>query len=183
MCRAELLRRRRARGLGAQSCGPRTVVTDLPENSPKKALLHLLHLASPALPVGAYAYSHGLEHAVEAGWVRDRDSASRWVLGILDYSLACTDVPILGRLYRAWLGRDEAAVDHWNAFLCASRESAEIAAEDRHLGRALASLLVRSGTCGAGGRIRSARPCGSFPSGRRTDSESFSPRWSGFRKP
>ena len=35
------------------------------------ALLRLCHLVSPALPVGAYAYSQGLEYAVQAGWVGD----------------------------------------------------------------------------------------------------------------
>jgi hypothetical protein len=40
------------------------------------ALLRLLQLCSPALPVGAYAYSQGLECAVERGWVRDEASAA-----------------------------------------------------------------------------------------------------------
>ena len=43
-----------------------TTITDL-------ALLRLCHLVSPALPVGAYAYSQGLEFAVHAGWVTDED--------------------------------------------------------------------------------------------------------------
>ncbi|MFL6548487.1 MAG: urease accessory protein UreF, partial [Povalibacter sp.] len=34
-------------------------------------LLHILHLASPALPIGAFHFSQGLEQAVECGWVRD----------------------------------------------------------------------------------------------------------------
>ena len=43
------------------------------------ALTRLLQLASPALPVGAYSYSQGLEAAVEAGIVHDAASAGRWI--------------------------------------------------------------------------------------------------------
>ena len=42
-------------------------------------LTALLHLASPALPVGAFSYSQGLEAAVEARHVHDEASAARWI--------------------------------------------------------------------------------------------------------
>lgn len=64
-------------------------------------LLNLLRLASPALPVGAYAYSQGLESAVELGWVRDEASLRAWLAGLLTQGLAWLDVPVLARLYRA----------------------------------------------------------------------------------
>jgi len=44
-------------------------------------LLRLLRLASPALPTGAFAYSQGLEWAVEAGLVRDAASHRRRLAG------------------------------------------------------------------------------------------------------
>jgi urease accessory protein len=105
-------------------------------------LLRLLQLTSPALPVGAYAYSQGLEHAVDAGWVHDEDSAADWIIGLLEHALAQLDAPVLVRLHAAWCASDSASVHHWNRMLQASRESAELLAEDRHLGAALSRLLA-----------------------------------------
>src|SRR5881394_3591281 len=100
------------------------------------ALLRLLQLTSPALPIGAFAYSQGLEHAVQAGWVHDEESAAAWILGLLTEALPGLDAPVLLRLIAAWnTDRDP---HHWNEFLFASRASAELRAEDQRLGSALA---------------------------------------------
>jgi urease accessory protein len=104
------------------------------------ALLRLLQLTSPALPIGAYAYSQGLEHAVHAGWVKDEDSAAAWILGLLEDALPCLEVPVLLRLHAAWHGTGD--VEAWNELLFASRGSAELRSEDQRLGSALARLLV-----------------------------------------
>lgn len=105
------------------------------------ALVRLLQLVSPALPVGAYAYSQGLEHAVEAGWVKDRRTTQDWILGVLEHNLCSLDLPVLRRLYAAWQKNDSTALEQWSRFLCASRETAELLAEDRQLGVAMARLL------------------------------------------
>jgi urease accessory protein len=107
-----------------------------------RTLLRLCHLVSPALPVGAYAYSQGLEYAVQAGWVHDEASTLEWLQGLSSSSLGTLDLPILLRLHRAWSASDRSAVRHWNAQLMAARESAELRAEERHLGRALARVLI-----------------------------------------
>lgn len=112
-------------------------------------LLRLLQLASPALPVGAYAYSQGLESAVEAGWVTDETAASEWILGLLGHTLAYLDVPLLARLHGAWRTADRSGVARWTAYLWASRDCAELRAEDRALGVALARLLADLGIDGA----------------------------------
>jgi urease accessory protein len=104
-------------------------------------MLRLWQLISPALPVGAYAYSAGLETACDAGWVADEAQTREWIAGQLGHSLAALDVPLLARLYAAWQAENAAAVDYWNSYLQASRETAELLAEDRHLGTALAKLL------------------------------------------
>jgi urease accessory protein len=106
------------------------------------ALLRLCHLVSPALPVGAYAYSQGLEYAVQAGWVRDEPTALEWLQGLARSGLGTLDLPILLRLHRAWSAPDSRAVHHWTAQLIASRETLEMRAEELHLGRALARVLV-----------------------------------------
>ena len=106
------------------------------------ALLRLCHLVSPALPVGAYAYSQGLEYAVHAGWVHDEASTLDWLSGLSQHALGTLDLPLLLRLQRAWSAGDLPAVRAWSAQLIAARETAELRAEELHLGRALARVLV-----------------------------------------
>lgn len=105
------------------------------------ALLRLLQLASPTLPVGAYAYSQGLEQAVAQGIVTDEDSARDWIAGVLQHGVGLLDAPLLMRLYGAWQANDLVALRRWNQQLYALRETAELQAEDYHLGAALARLL------------------------------------------
>ena len=105
-------------------------------------LLRLLHLASPALPIGAFHFSQGLEFAVEAGWVNDESSALEWIGGIAGASLATLDLPVLLRLQAAWSQDDAPGVRRWNAFLIACRETEELRAEDRHLGAAMLRVLA-----------------------------------------
>lgn len=104
-------------------------------------LLRLLQLASPALPVGAYAYSQGLEWAVAAGWVKDEAGLAVWLDEQLTYGLGCVDLPILARLHAAALIGDEASLQRWSRRLLAHRETRELVADDCDRGRALARLL------------------------------------------
>lgn len=109
--------------------------------SQQLAYLRLWQLISPALPVGAYAYSGGMEFAIEAGWLRTADDTEAWIYGLMQYNLGSLDVPVLQRCYTAWQRADEAALIDWSRFILAARESAELQAEDQQLGRALATLL------------------------------------------
>ena len=113
------------------------------------ALLRLFHLVSPALPVGAYAYSQGLEYAVAASWVRDEESAFEWLIGNARHSIGSLDLPLLLRLHRGWLHQDAKEVQLWNDRLIASRETQESRAEELHHGRALARILVTLDVPGA----------------------------------
>jgi urease accessory protein len=103
--------------------------------------LRLLQLASPALPVGAFAYSQGLEAAVTAGLVTDEESTADWILGLLGHTLALQELPIFARIHAAAAAGDALAVRRWNDFLFATRTTAELQAEERHLGAALARVL------------------------------------------
>lgn len=105
------------------------------------ALIRLMQLVSPALPIGAYAYSQGLEYAVSSGWVRDEKSALEWISGILGAGLSMLDLPVLIRLYGGWQRGDHTVVEDWSRFLSANRESGELVIEDNQVGRALARLL------------------------------------------
>ena len=108
---------------------------------PDLALLRLLQLASPALPIGAFAYSQGLEQATRLGWVTDEAGVADWIGGVVTELLARLDLPVLAELYAAWLAGDLGRVRALSEFLHACRESAELSAEDRHLGAALARVL------------------------------------------
>jgi len=105
-------------------------------------LVRLLQLASPALPVGAYSYSQGLESAVEAGIVYDAPSTEHWIGDVLAWSVARMEAPVLLRLYAAWRAGDDAAVARWNVLFLASREAAELRAETAQMGYSLARLLT-----------------------------------------
>ncbi|WP_110992802.1 urease accessory protein UreF [Pseudomonas sichuanensis] len=105
------------------------------------ALLRLLQLASPGLPVGGFTYSQGLEWAVEAGWVRDTASFAAWQREQLHDTLGYLDWPLLARLYRACQVGDAQAFAHWSRVLLANRETAELRLEEQQRGSALARLL------------------------------------------
>jgi urease accessory protein len=121
---------------------------DTSELLPAGPLLRFLHLCSPALPIGMFAYSQGLEAATSAGWVRDEESARLWILGLLESQLPRLDLAVLARLWYAW-GDDTSpapeGVKAWSLFLVASRPSAELQLEERHLGGALARVLAGLG--------------------------------------
>jgi len=104
-------------------------------------LMRLLQLASPALPVGAYSYSQGLERAVETGAVCDERSAAAWIDDALTLVVARFEGPILLRMLAAAAQSEPDALYALNRLLLASRESAELRAETVQMGRSLARLL------------------------------------------
>jgi urease accessory protein len=105
------------------------------------ALPQLLRLASPMLPVGAYAYSQGLEWAVEEGTITDEDSALAWIADLLRFNVGTLEAPVWRRLYRAWQEQDVEAARHWNERFVAIRETAEFRAETLQMGGALKAVL------------------------------------------
>jgi urease accessory protein len=103
--------------------------------------MRCLQLASPSLPIGAYAYSQGLEMAVELGWVSSAAQLEEWLRDQIEQSIAGVDIPLLARLYDAAARGDEAALAQWSAQLIAQRETRELRADDSDRGLALARLL------------------------------------------
>ncbi len=106
------------------------------------SLLRLCQLVSPALPIGAYHFSQGLEYAVHAEWIHDEQDTGDWILGIAHNAVGTLDLPVLIRLHAAWMNDDSVSVERWSRFLIASRETVELRAEERHMGKALAKVLV-----------------------------------------
>ena len=97
-------------------------------------LPRLLQLASPALPVGAYSYSQGLEWAIETRDVIDSHAAQRWIEDHLALVIARFEAPIYAACFAAWQREDAAEVARLNAEFIASRESAEPRAETLQVG-------------------------------------------------
>jgi urease accessory protein len=105
-------------------------------------LVALLHLASPALPIGGYSYSQGLEWMVDTGEVRDAATAQAWIGGMLDTVLAVGEAPVLVRLCELAQQGDWTAFAQLHAWFQASRETSELLAETQQMGGALAKLIV-----------------------------------------
>jgi urease accessory protein len=109
------------------------------------SLLHLLQFASPALPIGGYSYSQGLEAALEQGIVSDAASARAWIADYLAEVAARWDAPLVWRLLKAFAARDHAEVMLWTERFVASRDSAEFRAETIQMGYSLVRLLAELG--------------------------------------
>ncbi|WP_020394181.1 urease accessory protein UreF [Thiolinea disciformis] len=106
------------------------------------ALVRLLHLVSPSLPIGSFTYSQGIEWAVEAAWIKNPHDLRAWLESQLHSGMIYLDVPILQRLYHS-LGADDIIVaGAWITVLLASRETYELQLEEKNRGRALSDLLI-----------------------------------------
>ncbi|GMV58044.1 MAG: hypothetical protein AMXMBFR72_11560 [Betaproteobacteria bacterium] len=110
-----------------------------------RTLLGVLHLASPALPVGGFAYSQGLEKAIEDGVVHDTASAQRWIEDLLLLNLARFEAPLWLRAFDAFARSDPSAFAALSSELLAARETAELRAETRQMGASMLRLFPALG--------------------------------------
>lgn len=106
-----------------------------PEPGGAPPLLRLLAWLSPAFPTGAFAYSHGLEAAVEAGHVGDAGTLHDFVATVLGHGAGRSDAILLAR---AWRDPDD---EHLLALAAALRPTAELAAEQAAQGSAALRTL------------------------------------------
>lgn len=110
----------------------------------ESALYRLMIWLSPAFPVGAFTYSHGIEYAVEAGLVEDRVSLTRWVSDILLHGSGGVDATFVSVAWGAAAAHlaDELTqiAEYANAF----RGTAEMARESRAQGRAFLDAVRRA---------------------------------------
>ena len=114
--------------------------------------LSLLQLVSPALPVGAFSYSEGLEVLIQNNAICDEDALLSWLEAELLRGALRIDAAALrplSALLFAWLASsDDSArerlidLDSW---LQASREAAEVRAQQRQMGDSLFQLLAELG--------------------------------------
>lgn len=105
------------------------------------SLLRILRLASPALPIGSYGYSQGLETAIEAGIAEGPEGVERWIGDHLRLCLGRGDAAYFWRIRRAHDAGDHDAAARWDEEYLASRGSAELRAEAIQMGASLARLV------------------------------------------
>lgn len=72
-------------------------------------LLRLLTWLSPSFPVGAFAWSHGLESAIQEGLIRDRESLLLWLEDLVSIGSGWNDAVLLAAAWRAAHAEDAAA--------------------------------------------------------------------------
>jgi len=107
-------------------------------------LTALLHLASPALPVGAFSYSQGLEAAVDVRHVTDEASAAQWIAEGLDVLAAC-EAPLWLLQFADWQAGRFDAVAERDAWFLATRETRELRLETSQMGWSLNRLIQQMG--------------------------------------
>ncbi|MDC8784888.1 urease accessory protein UreF [Roseateles koreensis] len=110
------------------------------------ALLQLLWLASPALPVGGFSYSEGLEAAVAHGWVHDEASAAQYLSEQLQLSLGRGDLAVVAQALLAWDAADHARLRSLNNWVLQTRESQEFRLQSAQMGRSLLLWLRNHAT-------------------------------------
>ena len=118
------------------------IVQHMPNTAlPAASLLQLIWLASPALPVGGFSYSEGLESAVDTARVATEKEAANWLSDQLHLTLARADLPVLARAISAWRADDHAALHALNSWLLQTRETSELRAQTVQMGRSLLEWL------------------------------------------
>jgi len=121
-------------------------------SGPQLQLLHLMQLVSPALPVGAFSYSEGLEVLVQQGSIVGPGPLKAWLQAELERGAVAMEAAALGPLglaLGAWQadsgGNGEAQLRDLDGWLLAQREAPELRAQQRQMGRSLLQLLAELG--------------------------------------
>jgi urease accessory protein len=128
------------------------------------ALLQLMWLASPALPVGGFSYSESLEAAVEAGRVTNEAEAATWLRDQLHLALSRSDLAVCAKAFKAWQRDDLAHVTELNDWVTTTRETAELRQQTQQMGRSLVEWLKNRGEVDARvAQLKALAPAPTWP--------------------
>ena len=105
------------------------------------SLLQLIWLASPALPVGGFSYSEGVEAAVEWAGIDSEPKAAEWLADQLHLSFARGDLALVAQAIAAWHAGDAPRIRALNDWVMATRESAEFFLQTEQMGRSFVEWL------------------------------------------
>ncbi|MGD1859494.1 MAG: urease accessory protein UreF [Leptolyngbyaceae cyanobacterium] len=106
------------------------------------SLLTLLQLASPALPVGAYSYSEGIETLATNGTIASAPELLHWLSQELTGGAIRVETAIAGWVYAAAAQPNFEQVEYWNQWLSALRETEEMRSQSWQMGRSLLRLFA-----------------------------------------
>lgn len=104
-------------------------------------LLKLLQLASPALPVGAFSYSEGLETLVHYHQITQAAELHHWLTQELDHGVIALEAAVAGRVWKSVQEQDLTSSHYWNQWLSALRDTEEMRNQSWQMGRSLQRLL------------------------------------------
>jgi urease accessory protein len=107
------------------------------------ALCRLMTWLSPNFPVGAFAYSHGLEFAVEAGDIHNAETLINWVEGILIFGAGRVDGALFRAAFEAAEDQDDERLGEVVERASALRGTSEMALETNAQGAAFLKTLPR----------------------------------------
>lgn len=114
---------------------------DRPAPLPAASFLQLMWLASPALPVGGFSYSEGLESAIENAGLATEAAVGDWLVDQLHIAQARGDMALIAKAVGAWRRNDLAHVKELNDWVLHTRETSELRLQSEQMGRSLAEWL------------------------------------------
>ena len=105
------------------------------------SFLQLMWLASPALPIGGFSYSEGLEAAINAALVTTEKEASNWLVQQLHLTQSRGDMAVIAQAAQAWQSDDRERIAAKNQWVRSTRETSELRLQTEQMGRSLVDWL------------------------------------------
>jgi urease accessory protein len=108
---------------------------------PAPSLLQLMWLASPALPIGGFSYSEGIEAGVDSACIATFIEANNWLVDQLHLTLARADLAVVAKAIAAWRRDDLDRIDELNNWVLQTRETSELRLQTEQMGRSMLDWL------------------------------------------